>query len=234
VISLRDDLYRGFHERNLEKVFNSVPHLFEKSLEMQSKGLARQIEAILTNSQVSGYIITQLNDVGWELEAGILDVWRNPKPAYFALKRLNQSHCLITALQTYTINPGGSTWMEVSLLNQFPLEGNEQIVVMIQNHSGALISRQLIQPVYSSGLHRLDRIKIEIGEDDGPYNIFTRLMRGQAVLVETSETIHCLRKVQWKDLEERIYAWGPLPPLFQGEDLKEFLIYTISNGRKGG
>jgi hypothetical protein len=37
VISLRDGLYQGFHQRGLEKVFGSVAHLFEQSMEMQSK-----------------------------------------------------------------------------------------------------------------------------------------------------------------------------------------------------
>lgn len=230
-ISLRNGLYQGFHQRGLERVFGSVAHLFEQSLERQSKGLARQVEAILTNPQISGFIVTQLNDAAWELEAGVLDIWRNPKPAYYALKRLNQPFCLMTALQTHSLYPGCSTWMDISLLNQVPLEGSEQIEVTIQNQVGAVLSRQYLQPGYSSGLHRLDRFTFEAGEECGCFHIFTRLMHSQTVLAETAETIHCLSKVHWENLRTKIYLWGPLPPLLQGDDFKEFINSSGQDGQ---
>jgi hypothetical protein len=134
MLDLRDGLYKGFQQRGLEQVLGSPQHLFEKSQEMQSKGIVRQLEAIMTNPQISGFIVTQLNDVGWELEAGILDLWRNPKPAYHAMKRLNQPHCLLTAPQTFAMGPGGSTWIDLSLLNQ--VHGcRGQILVTIQNQT---------------------------------------------------------------------------------------------------
>jgi hypothetical protein len=230
-INLREGLYQGFQQRGLEKVFGSVAHLFEQSLEMQSKGLARQVEAILTNPQISGFIVTQLNDLAWELEAGILDVWRNPKPAYYALKRLNQPFCLITSPQTHSLHPGGSAWMDISLLNRVPLEGSEQIEITIQNQTGELISRQCLQPRYSAGLHRLDRFSFEAGEECGGFNISTRLMHAQTVLAKTVETIHCLSRVHWENLREKITWWGSIPPLLKGEDLKEFINHPISHGQ---
>jgi hypothetical protein len=77
---------------------------------------------------------------------GVLDVWRNPKPAYYALKLLNQPFSLITALQTYCLYPGSSTWMDISLMNQVPLKGSEQVEVIIQNQEA--VSRQ-----FTSGIH---------------------------------------------------------------------------------
>jgi len=222
VISLRDSLYQGFRQRGLEKVFGSIQNLLKASQEMQSRGITRQVEAILTNPGISGFIITQLNDASWELEAGILDLWRNPKPAYYALKRLNQSHCLITAPHTTSLNPGGSTWIEVSLLNQAALDGTEQIVATIQNKAGDRMTRQLIQPVYPTGLHQLERIKLEASEGKDSYHIDIRLIRGQEVICEASETIHCLPRVQWDDNKWKISLWGSMPPLLRGDDNKGF------------
>jgi hypothetical protein len=232
-IGLRDSLYKGFQQRGLEQVFGSVPRLFEKSQEMQSRGIARQVEAVMTNPQISGFIITQLNDVGWELEAGILDLWRNPKPAYQALKRLNQPHCLVTAPQTYAISSGCSTWMDISLLNQVPLEGSEQIVVTIQNQSGDEISRQSLPPVCSAGLHSLNRIRLEAGESGDCYHVSARLLRGKAVLAESTETIHCLPPVQWEVFQSRIYLWGPIAPLFRNDDFVDFFVHAGSSDPMG-
>jgi beta-galactosidase len=233
VISLRDGLDQGFHQRSLEKVFGSVAHLFEQSLEMQSRGVQRQVEAVLTNPQISGFIVTQLNDNAWELEAGILDIWRDPKPAYFALKRLNQPFCLITSLQTHSLYPDSSTCMDISLLNQVPLAGSEQIEVTIQDQSGKVISRQYLQPVYSAGFHRLDPFTFEAGEQCGSYQIFTRLIGAQTLLAETSETIHCLSPVRWENLQEKIFLWGSLPPLFQGENFAELINPPFSPPQDG-
>jgi len=210
VNGLRDGLHQGFKRRGLEEIFGSAQRLFE--------------EALLTNPQVSGYILTQLNDVGWELEAGILDLWRNPKPAYHALKRLNQPHCLVTAPQALAICPGSSTWIDLSLLNQVSLEGNEQIVVSVQNQAGDEISAQSLLPVYSAGLHLLNRIEIEAGESSGCYHIAARLMRGKAMLAEATETIHCLPAFHWEVLQRKITLWGPLAPLFQNEVFQGFFI----------
>ena len=229
-INRRDGLYNGFKQRGLEKVFGSVQRLFEQSQEMQSKGIARQVEAVLTNPQVSGFILTQLNDAGWELDAGILDLWRNPKPAYHALKRLNQPHCLVTAPQTYAVSPGNSTWIDLSLLNQVPLGGSEQIVIKIQTTAGDEISRQSVQPVYSAGLHRLNPIKFEAGERTGSFDVSVRLMDGPVLLTETAETIHCLSTVQWDEFRGKISLWGPLPPLFQGRDFEGFFNQQRSCG----
>jgi hypothetical protein len=113
------------------------------------------------------------------------------------------------------------------------LTGSEQIEVTIQNQAGALISRQYLQPMYSTGLHRFDRFPFTAGEECGCFQILTRLMHAQTVLAESAETIYCLPKVQWNNLREKIYPWGPLPPLLQAEDLEEFVCPPISPGQDG-
>lgn len=199
VIDLRNQLYNGFEQHHLEQVFGSVPRLFEQSQAMQSQGIMRQVSSILQNPQVSGYIVTQFNDMAWEIEAGLVDLWRNPKPAYAALKRLNQPFCLVTSPREFALFAGSKTLVDLTQINQRPLEGEEQIEILIQDSSGAILSRCTIRPAFSTGIHPLESISFTAGDHPDSYHIQCRLKRGLVTLAEAEETIHCLPKI---DLEE--------------------------------
>ncbi len=199
IIDLRDQLYNGFERHHLDQVFGSVPRLFEQSQAMQSQGIMRQVSSLLQNPQISGYIVTQFNDMAWELEAGIVDLWRNPKPAYAALKRLNQPVCLVTSPRELALFAGSKAQVDLTQINQYPLEGEEQIEVLIQDSAGGVISRFSMQPASSPGIHPLESISFTAGDHPNSYHIQCRLKRGLATLAETEETIHCLPKI---DLEE--------------------------------
>jgi beta-galactosidase len=201
VIDLRDQLYNGFEQRHLEPVFGSVQGLFEQSQAMQSQGIMRQVSSLLQNPQISGYIVTQFNDMAWELEAGIVDMWRNPKPAYEALKRLNQPFCLLTSPKEFSLFSGSSSQVDLTQINQRPLEGVEQIEVVIQDSSGAITSHLTIQPASSPGIHPLESIPFSAGDHPDCYHIRCRLKRGLAVLAEAEETIHCLPQINLEELK---------------------------------
>ena len=199
VINLRDQLYNGFDHHHLEQVFGSVPSLFEQSQAMQSQGIMRQVSSLLQNPQISGYIVTQFNDMAWELEAGIVDMWRNPKPAYAALKRLNQPFCLVTSPREFAVFAGSKTQVDLTQINQFPLQGDEQIEVVIQDSSGAVLNHLTMRPASSPGIHPHESISFTAGDHPDSYHIHCRLKRGLTTLAEAEETIYCLPKI---DLEE--------------------------------
>ena len=61
-VTLRNSLHAGFRERGLERVFGSERNLYLAAQRLQAIGNRRQIEAVITNPRVSGYVITQFND----------------------------------------------------------------------------------------------------------------------------------------------------------------------------
>ena len=62
-VTLRDSLHAGFEQRRLEHVFGSMRNLYLEAQRLQAIGNRQQIEAVLVNPRVSGYVITQYNDV---------------------------------------------------------------------------------------------------------------------------------------------------------------------------
>ena len=117
--AFRDSLHEGFAARGLDRVFGSVQELVTASQEVQARGNTRQVEALLVNPRVSGFLVTQLNDVAWEFHAGILDPWRKPKRTYDALKRLNQPSCLILKASDAVVTSGDRVDVTLTLVQRF-------------------------------------------------------------------------------------------------------------------
>ena len=104
--AFRDSLRKGFAERR------SGPHFREnkRSCPGSPGTTGRRVTPAISRPcwqtlSISGYILTQLNDVAWEFHAGLLDIWRKPKPAYAASKRLNQPHVLILNIPSDVVSP---------------------------------------------------------------------------------------------------------------------------------
>jgi hypothetical protein len=85
-----DALATGFRERGLRREFGSLARFILQAQQVQANGCRLQTAAIRLNPTITGYVLTQLNDVGWESSAGILDVWREPKPVYAAMQEANR------------------------------------------------------------------------------------------------------------------------------------------------
>ena len=84
---LRDDLARGLAERGLDREIGDVPSLVRQTQALQAEGIVAQTAALRRNPNVSGLILTQLADAGWEQMAGLVGLWRHPRPALEAFRR---------------------------------------------------------------------------------------------------------------------------------------------------
>jgi len=84
---LRDDLARSLATRGLDREIGDVPSLVRQTQTLQAEGILAQTAALRRNPNVSGLIVTQLADAGWEQMAGLAGLWRHPRPALDALAR---------------------------------------------------------------------------------------------------------------------------------------------------
>jgi hypothetical protein len=168
--------------------------------------------------------------MAWELEAGLVDLWRNPKPAYAALKRLNQPVCLVTSPRELALFSGSRILVDLTQINQHPLEGEEEIEILIQDSSGAVLNHLIMPPASSPGIHPHESIPITAGDHPDSYHIQCRLKRGQTTLAEAEETIYCLPKIDLEELktEDRVTIVRE-PGKLSGEEWSE-VIERASRG----
>ena len=133
MLAFRDSLHVGFAGRHLERVFGSVAGLIEASQELQAATVTRQLEAVLINPRVSGFVVTQLNDVAWEFHAGLLDHWRHPKAVYRAVQRLNRPYCLVLHARRPAVTAGTVVPVDLTVVATNPFAGDEQIQVRVMD-----------------------------------------------------------------------------------------------------
>lgn len=207
---LRDSLNSGFQERHLERIFGSPHKLYQEAQELQVIGNTQQVEALLTNPRVSGYMITQINDVAWEFHAGLLDVWRKPKPAYPAACRVNQLNVIVLRAARPNAAIGESVAVDLTLVCRLPLRSDAQIQLSVLDPSLQEITRNLLPVPIHPGIHPLEGIRVELHQP-GTYQVEARLVQDGIALAEATETILALEGVVWQNLNVKARCLGRLP-----------------------
>ncbi|MHB0858684.1 MAG: glycoside hydrolase family 2 protein [Anaerolineae bacterium] len=210
--AFRDSLYAGFRARRLDELFGDVRTLVRQTQEAQAAGLTRQVEALLANPRVSGFIITQLNDVAWEFHAGVLDHWRNPKRVYHALKRLNRPHCLILKSARQVVACGESVQVALTLVSRTSLTGSEHLVVTVRPPSGRADTVRQERAPRSTGVQELPVVELEVGAQAGTWCVAALLMDADGqVLAESSETVLVLEQPDLRQSAASVACLGSIP-----------------------
>jgi beta-galactosidase len=202
--AFRDSLHEGFAARGLDRVFGSIRELVSEAQEAHARGNTRQVEALLANPRVSGFLVTQLNDVAWEFHAGILDQWRKPKKTYYALQRVNQPHCLILKAANAVVASGDRVDVALTLVQRGPSQADEQVVVTVTTPAGRELAAESHAVPLGSGIKELGTISFTAAEESGKYQIEAQWLLGQALLAETTETVLILPAPTWSDIPEAI------------------------------
>jgi hypothetical protein len=215
--TLRDSLNSGFQDRHLDRIFGSVRQLYKEAQELQCIGNTQQIEALLTNPRVSGYMVTQLNDVAWEFHAGLLDVWRRPKPAYQAAKRVNRKQVVILRAARPCAVAGASVAVGLTLVSHAPLASDTWIEWVVKDP----LSREVARGRHSAlpiqaGIHALEPVCVEMSAV-GSYEIQAKLIAVGVPLDETIETVEVVEPVDWAGLPCKVKTLGRVPTSWPAE-----------------
>ncbi len=190
--TFRDSLQTGFTERGLERIFGTVKDLVREAQELHAAGNTRHIEAVLANPRISGYILTQLNDVAWEFHAGLLDIWRRPKLAYTAVKRLNQSHVLILNIPRNVMPQDSELALSITLIKRTPLDAPDQVSIQLFDADGREVFIVQQEAPQGTGVNTLREITLNPDLQPGQYKLTARLLNSSHNCAETSRNFWVL------------------------------------------
>jgi len=187
--------------------------------ELQAIGDTQQVEALMINPRLSGYVLTQLNDLSWEFHAGILDVWRNPKLSYHALKRLNQPQVMILKAEKDSAFPGETVAVDIAFVSRCSIAFGSQVTVRVFNPLNEEIDTSCRTLSTSPGIQILEGVNVPV-EMPGEYQIRAWLEGDSRPPVESMETILGLSAIDWNDL--------PVKPVILGER-KDTILSQFKN-----
>jgi hypothetical protein len=210
--AFRESLSAGFTARGLGPVFGSVLGFIRAAQDQQARGNTRQIEAVLGNPRVSGYTLTQLNDVAWETQCGVLDVWRNPKPAYEALKRLNRPYCLILKAAAPVAACAQPVTVAVTLVAEQPVPEGAWLAVTVSGPGETRFEARLLVPGTSERFIELPPVVMAGAAEPGTLTLTAALHGPAGVLAESTETVLVLAPAPAVD---GLVEWIGEPPAGQ-------------------
>jgi hypothetical protein len=94
-----------FRDAQLAPIFGDLDGFVSAAQELQYRGLKRQIETLRWERQISGYVITELNDVQWESN-GLMDVRNHPRAFAGRLAELQHPWLVIAQAGRTAIRAG--------------------------------------------------------------------------------------------------------------------------------
>jgi hypothetical protein len=169
-----------FRDAQLSPIFGDLDGFVEAAQETQYRGLKHQIETLRWAAPISGYVITELNDVQWECN-GLMDVRNHPRRFADRLANLQQPWLIIARTERTAI-PAGSRfeatirlagvgtvpdggylrWVFGSSSGRLPLSESLVSLALTTASSGATRIENLDLAAYDAGGGLLSQNQLEI------------------------------------------------------------------------
>jgi Glycosyl hydrolases family 2/Glycosyl hydrolases family 2, sugar binding domain len=94
-----------FRDAQLGPIFGDLDGFVNAAQELQYRGLKRQIETLRWERPISGYVITELNDVQWESN-GLMDVQNHPRAFAERLANLQRPWLVVAQAARTAVRSG--------------------------------------------------------------------------------------------------------------------------------
>jgi hypothetical protein len=101
----RHGIETRFRDAGLAPIFGDIDGFVSAAQELQYRGLKRQIETLRWERPISGYVITELNDVQWESN-GLMDVQNHPRVFAERLANLQRPWLIIAQTPRTAVRAG--------------------------------------------------------------------------------------------------------------------------------
>jgi hypothetical protein len=124
-----------FRDAQLAPIFGDLDGFVSAAQELQYRGLKRQIETLRWERRVSGYVITELNDVQWESN-GLMDVRNRPRAFASRLAELQGPWLVITQAARTAVRAGEHFEVSVRLAGAADLPNNARLKWRFADESG--------------------------------------------------------------------------------------------------
>ncbi len=184
------DLYRGFLERGLDKLFGDFSGFCAAAQQLQCDAAQYQIDAMSANPKLAGYCYTQLADAGHEFCAGFLDRWRRPKPVMETLAAVQRPLRPLIRLSKSNLKLREECEVVVTLANEEGIGDMADLSLQVVGPTNQVLWKKKRTIRIPKNHQDLWRGEISASGAPGPHRFVVHLMRGMTVLAESAVTFH--------------------------------------------
>jgi hypothetical protein len=124
-----------FRDAQLAPIFGDLDGFVDAAQEFQYRALKYQIETLRWSRPISGYVVTELNDVQWEAN-GLMDARNNPRRFAERLANLQQPWLVIARSARTAIGEGETLEVAVRLAGAGEIPGSARLAWRFGEQSG--------------------------------------------------------------------------------------------------
>ncbi len=202
-----DASLKGFHERNLDRLFGDFAGLATAARELQCDAARLHIDAIRSNPKAGGYCYTQLCDAGHEFCAGVLDRWRRPKPVLETMKQVQASVRPIIQVSRTNLAPREEAQVTILLANEDRLEGRADLSLQVVGPTNQVLWKKKRSVKIPRHGKELWTGTVAASGSTGVHRFVVRLMQGIKVLAESAVELSVFEPLEPSEIG--IYVLDP-------------------------
>jgi len=167
----------------LSTVYQSPAQFYNEQQEIHGIANARMIEATRANPNVTGYCVHALTGGDWIMGAGLLDLWRDPKPeVYDRTKAANQPQIVSIRAWPRNVYQGEEVRFTVTGIND--LTSTDAIIsVKITDQNNKTIWQNKQPFNYSKGVSSLLEQSIPSDKLSGEYIITASVLTNESKII---------------------------------------------------
>ena len=162
------------------------PESFWKEASLVARqGLAKQLEAVLVNPQVSGFILEAWADYGIHL-SGMVNWNRKPKALFEVVKKINRPIHVIAEAEDRTPYNGTSAAIKIHLVNDGHL-GEYGLQLRVKGPNGRIWHQESLPGKAKAGVNLVGRFKFPVGFEKGRFTFDLNLTKNNKDMGRTEE-----------------------------------------------
>jgi Glycosyl hydrolases family 2/Glycosyl hydrolases family 2, sugar binding domain len=164
-----------FRDAQLAPVFGDLDGFVNAAQELQYRGLKRQIETLRWERPISGYVITELNDVQWESN-GLMDVQNHPRAFAERLANLQQPWLIIAQTPRTAVRAGERFEVSVRLAGAADLPRDARLKWCFADQSGeaSLGLEPTVLALSAGAADAIAVVPLELEARDGKGRVLSR------------------------------------------------------------
>lgn len=185
VQKLNQDLGHILKEKNLLGVFKDQEGFWKEASAVARQGLSKQIEALLINPQVSGYILDSWGDYGTHTE-GLVNWQRKPKASFDTVRKVNRPIHVIAEAEDRTPYIGTSAAIKIHMVNDGHL-GDYGLLLRVKGPNGRIWHQESLPGKAKPGVNLVGRFKFPVGFEKGRFTFDLNLSKNNKEMARTEE-----------------------------------------------
>lgn len=163
-------------QSDLADIYKTPQDFYHEQQEIHGKANARMIEATRANPNVTGYCVHALTGGDWIMGAGLLDLWRDPKPGvYDRTQAANQPRILTVRTFPYSAYTGEQVKFTVQGINDLKAVTGE-LQVAVTDSAGASIWQSSKSIEFASRISTLLEHTVDTKGLSGKYQVNAKVL----------------------------------------------------------